>query len=76
MTRKHPAEFRGQALPLVRCSQSVPVAASGLGVTASGLHGWLTRDRVDRGDSPGTMSPESRGFRKARRRIKELEGQA
>ena len=74
MPRKYPDEFRHRAVALVRAGQSVTKTASDLGITDTCLYGWVGQDRIDRGEIPGTTTVESRELRKARRRIRELDG--
>ena len=75
MPRKYRDEFRHRAVALVRAGQSVTKTASDLGITDTCLYGWVRQDRIDRGEIPGTTTVESRELRKARRRIRELEGE-
>ena len=75
MPRKYPDEFRHRAVALVRAGQSVTKTASDLGITDTCLYGWVRQDRIDGGEIPGTTTGELRELRKARRRIRELEGE-
>jgi transposase-like protein len=60
---------------LVRAGQSVTKTAADLGITDTCLYNWVRQDRIDRGEIPGVTTAESRELRKARRRIRELEGE-
>jgi transposase-like protein len=75
MPRKYPDEFRQRAIALVRAGGSVTKTAADLEITDTCLYGWVRQDRIDRGEIPGTTTVESRELRKARRRIRELEGE-
>lgn len=75
MPRKYPDEFRQRAVALVRAGQSVTKTASDLEITDTCLYSWVRQDRIDRGEIAGTTTVESRELRKARRRIRELEGE-
>lgn len=73
MPRRYPDEFHRRAVALIRAGASVSKSADDLGITSTCLYNWLKRDRIDRGEIPGTTTAESRALRKARRRIRELE---
>jgi transposase len=75
MPRAYPSEFRARAVALVRAGQSVTTTAADLGITDTALYNWVKQDRIDRGEIPGTTTPESRELRKARRRVRELEAE-
>lgn len=57
----------------MRSGQTVMKTADDLGITGSCLYGWVTQDRIDRGEIEGVSREESRELRKAKRRIRELE---
>lgn len=73
MPRPYPAEFRLRAVALVRAGKPITQGAEELGISAGALHKWLTQDRIDRGEIPGTTTKESAELKRARRRIRELE---
>lgn len=73
MPRAYPAEFRRRAIALVEAGQSVAKTAADLGITDAALNHWVKQDNIDRGLVPGRTTTESKDFRRARRRIRELE---
>jgi transposase-like protein len=60
---------------LARAGQSVTTTAADLGITATCLYNWVKQDRIDRGETPGVTTKESRELSTARRRIRELEAE-
>ena len=75
MPREYADEFRARATALVRSGQTATKTAEDLGITDSCLYGWVKQDRIDRGEIEGVTRAESRGLRKAKRRIRELENE-
>jgi transposase len=75
MPKSYPVEFRARAVALVRAGKSVRVVASELGISESCLHGWVSQDRVDRGERPGLSSREHAELVAAKRRIRQLEAE-
>ena len=73
MPRPFPAEFRLRAVALVRAGKPLTTAAHQLGVSAAALHNWVRQDQIDRGERPGTTTPESVELAKAKKRIRQLE---
>ena len=73
MPRPFPAEFRLRAGALVRAGKPITTAAVQLGVSAAALHKWVRQDQVDRGERPGTSTPETAELAKAKKRIRQLE---
>jgi transposase-like protein len=73
MPKAYPAEFRARAVALVRAGKSVRTVATELGISESGLHRWLTQDKVDRGERVGLSSREHAELVAAKRRIHQLE---
>lgn len=73
MPRPYPAEFRLRAVALVRSGKTITATATELGISVGALHGWVRRDRIDRGEIPGIGSAESAELTRSRKRIRELE---
>lgn len=73
MPRPFPTEFRLRAVALVRAGKPLTTAAHQLGVSAAALHNWVRQDQIDRGERPGTTTPESIELAKAKKRIRQLE---
>ena len=73
--RKHPDEIRSRAVALVRSGRAVAKTAGDLGVTDSCLHGWVSQDRIDRGEIKEISRAESRELSKDKRRIRILENE-
>jgi transposase-like protein len=73
MPRPFPSEFRLRAVALVRAGKPLTTAAHQLGVSAAALHHWVRQDQIDRGERPGTTTPESVELAKAKKRIRQLE---
>jgi len=53
----------------------VTKTAHDLGVTSTTLYNWVKQDRIDKGETPGVSTTESKELLKARRRIRELEAE-
>jgi transposase-like protein len=70
--RPYPPEFCRRALDLVASGRTVRDAAASLGIAESCLHGWTSRDMIDRGLRPGITPSESTELA-AHRRTRELE---
>jgi len=75
MPSPYPTEFRLRAVALVRAGKPITRTAEELGISAGALHKWVTQDRVDRGEVPGTTTKESAELKRAKRRIRELEAE-
>jgi len=73
MPRPFPSEFRLRAVALVQAVKPITTAAGQLGVSAAALHGWVRQDQIDRGERPGTSTPETAELAKAKNRIRKLE---
>ena len=73
MPRPFPAEFHLRAVSLVCAGKPITTAAVQLGVSAAALHGWVRQDQIDRGERPGTTTPETAELAKAKKRIRQLE---
>jgi len=73
MPKPYPAEFRARAMALVRAGKSVREVAPDLEISQSGLHRWVTQDRIDRGETPGLTTREHADLASAKRRIHQLE---
>jgi len=73
MPRPLPSEFRLHAVALVRAGKPLTTAAHQLGVSAAALQNWVRHDQIDRGERPGTTTPESVELAKAKKRIRQLE---
>ena len=68
-----PCGFRLRAVAFVRAGKPIRTAAVQLGVSAAALHGWVRQDQIDRGERPGTTSPETAELAKAKKRVRQLE---
>ena len=53
---KYPAEFREQAVELVRSGQTIAEVARDLGVSDTALGYWMKADRAERGAPTSTGS--------------------
>ena len=74
MARIYPAEFRRDAVALVRSSdKTVTQVAKALGISDQSIYTWRRQDRIDRGLEPGLTSTEKGELVAAKRRIAELE---
>ena len=73
MPRPFPAEFRRRTVALVRAGKSITTAAVQHGVSAAAMHGWVRPDQIDRGERPGTSTPDTAELAKAKKRIRQLE---
>ena len=73
MPTSYSAEFRRQAIALVRSGWPVTKTAHDLDVTSTTLYNGVRQDRMDRGEIPGVSTQESKELMRARRRIRELE---
>ena len=73
--RPYPAEFRREAVGLVKVSgRSVREVAGELGVSYESLRIWLRQDQLDRGEREDGVTTEERDeLRKLRRQVRELE---
>jgi transposase len=64
----YPAEFRREALSLMRSGARTPKElAADLGCTEQTLHNWLRRDEADRGERQDLLTSDERA------RLRELE---
>jgi transposase len=73
MARIYPAEFRRDAVALVRSSgKTVTQVARDLGVNRETLRQWVTQDRIDQGELGGLTSSEREELRRLRREVAEL----
>jgi transposase len=75
-SKRYPAEFKRDAVELVRSSPDRTVAeiAAELGVNAQSLRNWLGRARIDAGlDRGGALTTDEREeLRRLRREVTEL----
>jgi transposase len=71
----YPAEFRREAVELVRSSgRPIPRIADELGVSPQSLRSWVRQGRLDGGERrDGLTSDEREGLRRLRRENKRLE---
>ena len=73
MARSYPAEFRRDAVALVRSSdKTVTHLAKELGLNRETLPQWVTQDRIDQGELEGLTSGEREELRRLRREVAEL----
>jgi transposase len=73
MARIYPAEFRRDAVALVRSSdRTVTQVARELGLNRETLRQGVKRDRVDQGEAEGLTSSEQQELRRLRREVAEL----
>jgi transposase len=74
--KRYPAEFKRDAVELVRSSPELTVAevAAELGVTAQSLRNWVGQARIDTGgDRGGALTTDEREeLRRLRREVTEL----
>lgn len=73
MARIYPAEFRRDAVALVRSSdKTVTQLARELGLNRETLRLWVKQDRIDQGELEGLTSSERDELRRLRREVAEL----
>jgi transposase len=73
MARSYPAEFRGDAVALVRSSdKTVTQVAPELGLNRETLGQWVKQDHIDQGELEGLTSGEREELRRLRREVAEL----
>jgi transposase len=73
MARIYPAEFRRDAVALVRSSdKTVTQVARELGLNRETLRQWVKQDRVDQGEAEGLTTGERDESRRLRREVAEL----
>jgi transposase len=73
MARIYPAEFRSDAVALVRSSdKTVTQIAKELGLNRETLRQWVKQDRIDHGELDGLTSSEQQELRRLRREVAEL----
>jgi transposase len=73
MARIYPAEFRRDAVALVRSSdKTVTQVARELGLNRETLRQWVKQDRIDQGEAEGLTSSEREELRRLRREVAEL----
>jgi transposase len=73
MARIYPAEFRRDAVALVRSSdKTVTQVARELGVNRETLRQWVKQDRIDQGELEGLTTTEQQELRRLRREVAEL----
>ena len=74
MPAPHPPEFRQRAVELARNGEhSIRETARRLGISESGLRGWMRQDDIDTGDKPGLTSDERTELAVLRREKRRLE---
>ena len=73
MARIYPAEFRRDAVTLVRSSdKTVTQIAREIGLNRETLRLWVKQDRIDQGQATGLTSSERDELRRLRREVAEL----
>jgi transposase len=73
MARIYPAEFRRDAVALVRSSdKTVTQVAKELGLNRETLRQWVKQDRIDQGELEGLTTSERDELRRLRREVAEL----
>jgi transposase len=73
MARIYPAEFRREAVALVRSSdKTVTQIARELGLNRETLRLWVKQDRIDQGEAEGLTTSEQQELRRLRREVAEL----
>jgi transposase len=73
MARSYPAEFRRDAVALVRSSdKTVTQVAKELGLNRETLRLWVKQERIDQGELEGLTSSERDELRRLRREVAEL----
>lgn len=73
MPRCYPAETRRQVVELARPGTKVTQLATTFTVSEATIYNWLRRDRIDRGEVPGTSTDMALELAAAKRRIRHLE---
>lgn len=73
MPRRYPAETRRQVVELARSGTKVTQLATTFTVSEATIYNWLRRDRIDRGEVPGTSTDMALELAAAKRRIRQLE---
>lgn len=69
----YPAEFRREAVALIRSGQrSLAEASESLGVSQQTLRNWLRREAVDAGREEGVSTEEREELRRLRREVRVL----
>ena len=69
----YPPEFRERAIELVRTSgRSLAQIAKELGVSSTGLQGWVAQAKVDAGEKPGLSTDDHGELVKLRRDVRLL----
>jgi transposase len=72
MARIYPAEFRRDAVALVRSSdKTVTQVARELGLNRETLRQWVKQDRIDQGEAEGLTTGERDELRRLRREVAE-----
>ena len=69
----YPAEFRRQAVELIRPGTPLKQVASDLGVSEPTLRGWLRQGDIDAGRADGLTSDEREELRRLRRENRRLQ---
>lgn len=73
MARIYPAEFRRDAVALVRSSdKTVTQIAREIGLNRETLRLWVKQDRIDQGEAQGLTTSEQQELRRLRREVAEL----
>ena len=73
MAHIYPAEFRRDAVALVRSSdKTVTQLARELGLNRETLRLWVKQDRIDQGEAEGLTTDERQELRRLRREVAEL----
>jgi transposase len=73
MARIYPAEFRRDAVALVRSSdKTVTQVATELGLNRETLRQWVKQGRIDQGELEGLATTEREELRRLRREVAEL----
>jgi transposase len=69
----YPAEFRAEAVRLVRSGGTISGVARDLGVSVESLRAWVRRSDVDEGRRDGLTTGEREEISQLRRRVRVLE---
>lgn len=73
MARIYPAEFRRDAVALVRSSdKTLTQIARELGLNRDTLRLWVKQDRIDQGEAEGLTTDERQELGRLRREVAEL----